>query len=262
MTTDRWSGGHDYEAYVGRWSRLVARSFIPALGVEAGAGWLDVGCGTGALSATILDVADPASVVGVDPSADFVAAARIAVPDERATFEVGDAASLPVEPGRADALVAGLVLNFIPELPAGLGSMRRATRPAGRVAAYVWDYADRMELIRRFFDAAIAIDPRASDEDEGARFPLCSPDGLRAAFEAAGFDSVVTWSIDVPTVFVDFDDYWRPFESGVGAAPAYAMRLPVDQRDAIRDRLRATLPTAADGSISLVARAWAVRGEV
>jgi hypothetical protein len=117
-----------------------------------------------------------------------------------------------------------------------------------------------MQLIRSFFDAATEVDEGAVDEDEGSRFPLCSPLGLRTAFEDAGLEQVTTWGIEVPTVFRDFDDYWRPFETGVGAAPAYAMRLDVTKREAIRDRLRATLPTAPDGSIHLVARAWAVRG--
>lgn len=260
MTRDRWSGGDDYESFVGRWSRAVAREFIPALDVPAGARWVDVGCGTGALSAATLDFAAPASIVGVDPSADFLAVARAAVPDPRATFLQGGAAALPVADGVAESVVSGLVLNWIPDLPPGLAEMRRATAAGGLVAGYVWDYAGRMELIRRFFDAAIEVDERAIDEDEGSRFPLCSPSGLTAAFEAAGLEQVATWGIEVPTVFRDFDDYWRPFETGVGAAPAYAMRLDVTRREAIRDRLRATLPTASDGSIHLVARAWAVRG--
>jgi ubiquinone/menaquinone biosynthesis C-methylase UbiE len=62
-----WAQAAPYERYVGRWSRLVAREFIDWLGVAAEADWLDVGSGTGALAATVLDVASPASVTGVDP---------------------------------------------------------------------------------------------------------------------------------------------------------------------------------------------------
>ena len=260
MTVDRWSGADAYEAYVGRWSRQVARLFVSDLDVPAAEAWVDLGCGTGALSGTILELADPASVLGVDPSADFVAAARAAIGDPRASFVVGDGTAMPLPAGAAGIVVSGLVLNFIPDLGAALVEMDRVTRVGGRVAAYVWDYADRMELMRRFWDAASMVAGGAVDEDEATRFPVCSPDGLRAAFEGGGVTDVTTWAIEVPTVFADFDAYWRPFESGVGAAPAYAVRLPDDRRAAIRDHLRATIPTASDGSIHLVARAWAARG--
>ena len=261
MTKDRWSGGDDYESYVGRWSRAVAREFIPALGVPAGARWVDVGCGTGALSAAILDHATPASVVGVDPSADFLAAARAAVPDPRATFLQGGAAALPVADGAAESVVSGLVLNWIPDLPPGLAEMRRATavgRPDRRVRLGLRgpDAADPL-LLRRGHRG------RRARHRRGRGVPLpallaVGPHGRRSRTPAC--EQVTTWGIEVPTVFRDFDDYWRPFETGVGAAPAYAMRLDVATREAIRDRLRATLPTAPDGSIHLVARAWAVRG--
>jgi hypothetical protein len=117
-----------------------------------------------------------------------------------------------------------------------------------------------MDLIRAFFDAAIAEDPAAIDADEGRRFPICRPDALTATFRDAGLAEVDVRAIDVPTVFADFDDYWTPFLSGIGPAPGYAMRLSEERRAALRERLRATLPTAADGSIALIARAWAVRG--
>jgi hypothetical protein len=128
------------------------------------------------------------------------------------------------------------------------------------IAGYVWDYADRMEIIRRFFDAAIELDPAAVAADEGLRFSICAPAPLRAAFEDAGLEEVEVRPIEVPTVFTGFDDYWTPFLSGTAPAPAYAMRLSEAERVRLRERLRATLPTEADGSIHLVARAWAVRG--
>ena len=260
MTGDRWSGADDYESYVGRWSRQVARLFVSGLDVPTGSAWVDIGCGTGALSAAVLELGGPAGVTGVDPSADFVEAARHAIGDDRATFAVGSAAALPLPVASADALVSGLVLNWLPNVTEALGEMRRVGRPNAMIAAYVWDYADGMELIRRFFDAAIALDPAAIEEDEGVRFPICSPAGLRDAFEGAGLLDVTTWPIEIDTVFRDFADYWDPFETGVGAAPAYAMRLDVAHRTAIRERLRATLPIELDGSIRLTARAWAVRG--
>src|SRR4051812_20873887 len=157
--TEVWAAGDAYEPYVGRWSRLVADEFVAWLALPAGTRWADVGCGTGALAQAILDRARPRSVVGIDPSEGFLAFARRRVGRDRAAFRIGDAQALPVDAAALDAAVAGLVLNFVAEPPRALAEMRRIVRPGGTVAAYVWDYAGRMELIRRFWDAAGALDP-------------------------------------------------------------------------------------------------------
>lgn len=253
-----WASGSPYEAYVGRWSRLVAREFLAWLAVPSGSRWLDVGCGTGALSEAILREAGPAEVVGADPSDGFIAYAREHVSDERATFEVADAQALPFDDDHFDAVVSGLVLNFIPSPERGLAEMVRVARPGGAVAAYVWDYAGEMQLMRRFWEAAAALAPGARELDEGRRFPLCRPEPLEGLFQQAGLEAVAVRAIDVPTVFRDFDDYWLPFLGAQGPAPSYAISLDEPQRVALRERIRAGLPTSADGSIRLVARAWAV----
>jgi SAM-dependent methyltransferase len=175
---------------------------------------------------------------------------------------VGDAQALPLDAGAIDAAVSGLVLNFVPSPAAMIGEMRRVARPGGTVALYVWDYAARMELIRHFWDAAVALDPAAAPLDEGPRFPVCHPEALAVLFRQAGLTAVETRAVDVPTVFRDFDDYWTPFLGGQGPAPGYCMGLPEARRAALRERLRARLPADADGRIALVARAWAVRGRV
>ena len=256
-----WAAGEAYEPYVGRWSRLVAVEFLKGLGVPAGGRWLDVGCGTGALSGAILDRCAPASVIGVDPSEGFLVYARRRVADPRAEFRQGDAQALPVGDAAVDVVVSGLVLNFVPEPVVAVREMARVVRPGGLVAAYVWDYAGRMELMRAFWDAAAAVHPDATDLDEGRRFPLCRPAPLTALFTDAGLDHVRAHPIEIPTRFRDFDDYWTPFLGGQGPAPAYAMSLGEDHRAALREALRARLPLAADGSIEMVARAWAVRGD-
>jgi hypothetical protein len=138
--------------------------------------------------------------------------------------------------------------------------MSRVVRAGGTVAVYVWDYADGMQVMRFFWDAAVALDHAAAELDEGRRFPLCAPSALDALFRDAGLDEVDTRAIDVPTRFRDFDDYWSPFLGGQGPAPGYAAALDDRRRTALRERLEATLPVAADGSIPLTARAWAVRG--
>ena len=255
-----WQQGSGYESYIGRWSRLVGRRFIAWLEPRAGLAWLDVGCGTGALTAIVLEDAEPKSVVGVDPSSGFIDHARTLVDDPRVRFAVGDAQELPVDDASVDAAVSGLVLNFVPDPGRAVAEMRRATRTGGTVAAYVWDVAGEMQLIRRFWDAAIAEDPAAADLDEARRYPLAARSPIEALFRGSGLESVETAAIDVPTVFRDFDDLWTPFLAGQGPGPVYVASLETAARDGLRERLRGSVPTEVDGSIHLIARAWAVRG--
>jgi SAM-dependent methyltransferase len=259
-SADIWATGATYEPYVGRWSRLVAREFVQWLMMSRASRWLDVGCGAGALSHTILQTAAPRAVTGIDRSAEYVTFAREHVRDARVVFAVGDAQALPVESASYDAVVAGLVLNFVPQPSQAVAEMARGARPGGVVAAYVWDYAGKMQLMRHFWNAAVALDPTAVDLDEGWRFPLCKPEPLTLLFQAAGLREVEVRTIDITTDFRDFDDYWSPFLGGQGPAPSYTMALSEEGRVALRERLRASVPFALDGSIPLVARAWAVRG--
>ena len=157
---------------MGRWSRHVAVEFVDWLDIPAGLRWLDIGCGTGALTAAVLSRADPVSILGTDPSEAFVATAARQVDDPRAQFVVADAAATPS--GRVDVVVAGLVVNFLPD-PDGALRAARSAAPQGTVAAYVWDYADGMQMLRYFWDAAVALDPSAASLDEGRRFPRAGP---------------------------------------------------------------------------------------
>jgi SAM-dependent methyltransferase len=255
-----WDNAERLERYVGRWSRLVAREFLAWLDVAPGARWLDIGCGSGALTETVLAQADPAAVDGVDTSAAFVAYAASRVTDPRASFAVADAQALDRPDAAYDAVVSSLVLNFLPDQARGAAEMRRVVRPGGVVAGYVWDYAGEMQLMRRFWDAAAELEPEAAALDEGQRMAGCNPADLQALLSGAGLAGVETRPIDVPTVFTDFEDYWTPFEGGQGPAPGYCVSLPEERRAELRERLRQTLPAEPDGSIRLVARAWAVRG--
>lgn len=257
-----WASASAYEAYVGRWSRLISREFVKWLEIPADRRWLDVGCGTGALSQTILELASPRAVKGIDRSDGYVQFARERVGDERVQFEVGDAQALVDPPASYDAVVSGLVLNFVPSPERMMSEMGRVARPGGKVALYVWDYAGQMQFMRYFWDAAVALDPAVSDLDQGTRFPICQPEPLTELFRSADLESVEVRPIDIPTVFVDFDDYWLPFLGGQGSAPGYAKSLDDEQRAALQERLRSDLPIALDGSIHLTARAWAARGTV
>jgi SAM-dependent methyltransferase len=259
---DVFEAGAAYEPYVGRWSRVVAREFLAWLGVPADRRWADVGCGTGALSETILALANPREVVGIDRSEGFVAYAREHVRDPRIRFEVGDAQALPLEADAFDAVVSALMLNFVPDPASAVAEMARVARPGGTVALYVWDYAEGMRMMRHFWDAAIALDPANEEADESRRFPICQPGPLEALFRNTGLREVQARGIEIATPFRDFDDFWTPFLGGQGAAPAFAMALDAGQRDALRERVRSMLPIQADGAIGLTARAWAVRGTV
>jgi trans-aconitate methyltransferase len=252
---NEWADGGVYESFIGRWSRLVAADFVDWLAQPAALRWLDVGCGTGVLTSAILRAADPAAVLGIDPSAGFVEYARQNVRDERASFDVRSAADLP--DGPFDVVVAGLVLNFVPER---IEALRRMREIGSTVAVYVWDYADGMQLLRYFFDTMLALRPQDRHHDEGTRFDFCTADGLERLFHEAGFGDVQTRAIVVPTVFTSFDDYWQPFLGGTGVAPAYLRSLDPADQDAMREGVRERLPIEADGSIRLTARAWAAIG--
>ena len=257
---DSWASGESYQRYIGRWSEPVAAEFIRWLDVPAGRHWLDLGCGTGALSRGILERASPASVWGVDPSESHISFARESLPDQRATFAVGSAESVPRPSDSVDVVVSGLVLNFLPDPARGLAEMTRLTHSGGTISAYVWDYADKMELLRCFWDAAVALDRAARAIDEGTRFPLCRPENLKGLWAEGNLRNVEVRAIDVPTGFRDFNDLWEPFLGGQGPAPGYAMSLDEEKRSRLRDLIQSALPIAADGSITLVARAWAVKG--
>src|SRR5262245_2873537 len=201
---DVWASGDPYERYVGRWSRLVAREFVAWIKVPTKREWLDLGCGTGALTRIILQLSSPARVTGIDPSDGFLNSAQTQVTDPRVAFRKGDAQEIPAENASFDATVSGLMLNFVPDQTKAVQEMRRVTRPGGTVAAYVWDYAGDMQLMRHFWDAAVALNPHARDLDEGIRFPICRPEPLTALFSSNGLGDVVVRGIDVPTIFADF----------------------------------------------------------
>jgi SAM-dependent methyltransferase len=258
---DSWSRGDPYERYMGRWSRRVAPPFLAWLSAPPGQRWLDVGCGTGALCQAILEDAAPASLDAVDASAGFLEQARANLAG-RATLHQASASALPFEARRVDVCVSGLLMNFVPDPVATLREMARVTSFGGLLAAYVWDYAGQMDMIRVFWEVATELDPAATALDEGRRFPLCRLDALHSAFVDAGVDGVTVGTLDIATPFADFDDYWAPFLGGQGPAPGYAMSLEEPARRRLREQLRSRIVAQHDGSIALAARALVVRGTV
>ena len=258
---DSWASSDPYEYFMGRWSRLVAKLFIDWLSPPSGLKWLDVGCGSGALSEAIIRNNEPAEITAIDQSEGFVAKARKQL-GSLARCRVGNAMALPLEDSSVDITVSGLVLNFLSEPEKALNEMRRVTAPGGTVALYVWDYAGKMDLLNYFWDTAVGLNPEVSDLHEGNRFPETNAEALKDLYAGAGFVGAAIAPIEIETLFRDFDDYWKPFLGGQGPAPTYVTSLDQSERHKLQEALDERLPNQADGSILLYARAWAVSCQV
>jgi SAM-dependent methyltransferase len=250
---------HAYEPFMGRWSRRLAPLFADFAGVQDGESVLDVGSGTGALASAILEARPHAHVTGVDLAPDYVAAAR-----QRGTrgarFVVGDAQALDFAKGTFDRTVSMLAMNFLRDPGRALAEQIRVTRPGGLIAAAVWDYAEGMQMLRAFWNEAIAVDAAADARDE-RHMRLSHHGALSALWLSQGMLAVGERPLTIQQPFASFEDYWRPFLGGQGPAGSYVAGLATDTRDAVRDRLRRLLVgTNGDGPFTLTARAWAVKG--
>ncbi|WP_112323433.1 class I SAM-dependent methyltransferase [Oceanibium sediminis] len=263
-TFDAWSAGQNYEHYMGRWSRMVAARFLDWLDATEGADWLEIGCGTGALTTAILARAAPRSVLATDPSEAFVAHARQTLDDPqdpRARVEVGDARDLPANDGSVDVVTSALALNFVPDRREALVEMQRVLRPGGLLSFYVWDYpGGGIGFIDAFWKAAARLDPGAAALDEAARFPDCTPDALTELCAQAGLPEAEIAPIEIATEFPDFEAFWHPFTLGAGPAPGYCAALPEDRRAALKAELASMLGQGTP--IRLTARAWAMKTPV
>ena len=258
---DSWASGDPYEYFMGRWSRLVARSFIDWLSPSPRLKWLDVGCGSGALSEQVIKNNEPAYLTAIDQSEGFMAKATEQL-GRLASCSVGNALALPLKDSSVDITVSGLVLNFISEPVEALTEMKRVTAPGGTVALYVWVYSGIMDFLSIFWDIATELSPKASELHEGKRFPDANANGLKDLYARAGLVETIIAPITIKTHFRDFNDYWKPFLGGQGPAPTYAMALDESDRIKLRDALSERLPVQPDGSIQMFARAWAARSQV
>lgn len=261
MALDQWTSGADYDRWMGRWSRLLAREFLAWLNMPAGLRWIDLCCGSGVLTEAIVERASPASVVGTDVSPQQIEFARRQRASVNVAFEIADAMSLPFADASFDIAVCGLGLYYLYDPPRALHEFQRVIRPGGTVAVYVWDYERGARFVREFWDAAIAIDPNAAAFDQARRFPICTQPELTALFARAEMKESRTQSLNIVTRFTSFNDYWEPILGGQGSAPTYLATLGTQAQTMIRDRLKATLPADATGAIELPARAWAIRGQ-
>ena len=251
-----------YEQMMGRWSRRLAPKLIGFAGVAAGDCVLDVGCGTGSLTAALTGHAELAAIMGIDLAEPYVEFARRSLADPRVRLELGDACALPYLDHAFDRALSLLALQFVPEPESAVREMRRVVRPGGTVAGAVWDSFGGLPHIRMLWDTAAALDP-ATVAARALFRPLNSPGEMAELWRRIGLAEVEETSLVVRAEFSDFEDYWRPFLSGDGPPGQFVTGLPEQARVRLKAHLRRAYESnRPEGPRSFVAVAWACKGIV
>jgi SAM-dependent methyltransferase len=254
----RFDDGVAYERYMGKWSRLTGNAFLEWLHPQSGLRWLDVGCGNGAFTETIVEKFEPASIHGIDPSKEQLAYARARDSLRGTQFRQADAMALPFPDNAFDVAVMPLVIFFVPDPAKGVGEMVRVVCPGGLVSAYAWDMAGHgfpYELLRgemREFGMVVPTPP--SPESSAI-------DALQALWADARLEAVKTCQITVHRIFTDFEDYWTAVHGGPSLSKKLASMAPKDHA-LLKARMQKHLAADASGRITCSARANAVMGRV
>ena len=250
--------GAAYERYMGKWSRLAGKAFLDWLAPKPGLRWLDVGCGNGAFTETLLEFCAPASVQGIDPSEQQLDYARARPELRSAVFRKGDAMELPFPENAFDAAVMPLVIFFVPDPGKGVAEMARVVGPGGLVSAYAWDmlgggfpYAALQEEMK-----AMGLTVPKAPSLEASRIEV-----LRELWIRAGLEAVADFAYGVERSFADFEDHWSVVLGSPSMGPTLAAMSSGDIAQ-LQARLRARLPADSAGRLTLGARAHAVRGRV
>lgn len=247
--------GSSYDSFMGRYSHPLAAMFVDAVGIEPGTTALDVGCGPGALTGALVARLGPGSVSACDPSPSFVEECALRHPGVR--VGAGRAESLPFDTATFDSVLAQLVLHFVTDPPAAATEFVRVAKPGGVVGACVWEFHHGMELLRNFWDAALALDPDAPDEARTLRFGR--PGEIAELFAGAGLVDITETTLHVASAYAGFDDLWAGFMAGIGPAGSYCISLSADRRRRLEAMLFRQLGEPA-GPFTLNAVARAAHG--
>jgi ubiquinone/menaquinone biosynthesis C-methylase UbiE len=257
--TGQFNDGAAYERLMGRWSRKAGAQFLDWLNVPSGKSWLDVGCGNGAFTEEIFARAAPASVTGIDPAPGLIAYAKTRQGTERAEFLTGDALNLPFADAGFDTAVMALVIAFVPNPAQAAAEMRRVVRPGGLAATYMWDLPNGGVHLAPFYRAL---------KDMGKPGPMppnaevSRLDALTELWRGAGLREVEGKVIRISVHFDDFDDFWESNTLPIGPQAERLKTMGAEEISELKERLRAALPFAADGSVTYDAVANAVKGRV
>jgi len=253
------NAGH-YEQAMGRWSRRLAPLLIRFGGLLDGERVLDVGCGTGSLTFTFPEIANVASVTGIDPSESFVEFARGRNTDPRISFQTADARALPFESNSFDRVFSMLVLQFIPDAARAVAEMCRVVRPGGTVIAAVWDIFGLPHILWLANIAAV-LDP--SVDLKWLSPPLTAANEMAGLWRELRLQHVEQSSLLIRMEYHCFDNYWTPFARGEGPLGRLIASLWDNIRSALADYLRnAYLSSRPDGPRSIPYVAWACRRTV
>jgi SAM-dependent methyltransferase len=250
-----YQDGAGYDRWTARWSEQMARALVPWLGVRRDARWLDVGCGTGAMTDAIMDLAWPGEVTGIDASEPFLEVARRKVPGAR--FDHGEAVPLPYPDGSFEAVVSSLLVAYLPDPAAALREMARVAVPAGAVGVVVWDA--KLDLGHYYREAAIAAGVAGVEEVFPAA-ALEQEDALSGALAGAGLREVQTRRLATRVAFEGFDDYWTSMLARKGLTTEHLESLPAATQAVLRESLRALVEPKPGAKVVIEAVAWAGKG--
>jgi ubiquinone/menaquinone biosynthesis C-methylase UbiE len=253
-----FADGKAYERLMGRWSQVAGAQFLDWLDAPKGLRWIDVGCGNGAFTEVLIAKTAPSAVTGIDPSPGQIDYAQKRPTTKLAQFRVGDAQALPFDDASFDAASMALAITFIPDPLKAAREIARVVKPGGIAATYMWDFDGGFPLeplFRAMKSLDMPVQPRPSET-------ASRESEMRAIWEKAGMQSVMTNVIRIRVAYSNLNDFWDSNTLPVGTSGKAIQELSPEAKDQLKARLREILPIAADGRIAYDAFANAVKGRV